>query len=753
MPVIEYFPYSGPNRRSDITVVEIMLKFAPDEQQGFPQHASEIKQLLIDGGILTAEEAFPEQALPDERMAWYASLLVQTALLFQRKAGHRVGFFSVSSFPQQKQCVALVEHEHCDVGITAVKLADELLSGQRKMLTEPFGMFRAFAADRRLPHDTEAIIKAARRRDVPCYHLERYPLVRNEAMGRAIRRNGLVMLGHGVHQHILDGTFCPHKSEAFRGLLQSPGQRQELLNKLEIPVIQSAEGHVPAVDEYYFIVVNGQVTGIVSRSEGLLPGTNQADASVIDAVLKVNDAVGLAPVVVTLRATAISKPLRRGIDGVVDFELAPNLEHFSGPDSRLMDATAGAIVDWLFPDPAIARMPTIAITGTNGKTTTSRMINHVLLNSGRKPGLVCTDGLYVNGRMIFEGDSCTMKGHFNVLANKDADIAVLETHHHGILVRGFAFYWCDIALCLNVTEDHLGVVNIESVEQMAKVKGALLERARQAAILNADDPNCITMLDTVTAEKTCLVSMESSSEVLAAQPGNKATYFCVLETVNEEEWLVIYDQGQRLPVMATSRIPATFNGTARFNVSNAMHAIAASYLAGTDIGKVRSAMSTFKAGYDSTPGRLNVFDELPFRIVMDFAHNPDGVLKLCEFVDRQEVSGRKLVAFAGTSNRKDSMIRNLATSVAGHFDFYFCKEYQSVKAVKPRKVAHILHEGLIASGIAEDQIAVLTSGKDVIFKIFDSCEEGDLLVMLMGHHEKEILPGFIREYAGMSNST
>jgi len=99
------------------------------------------------------------------------------------------------------------------------------------------------------------------------------------------------------------------------------------------------------------------------------------------------------------------------------------------------------------------------------------------------------------------------------------------------------------------------------------------------------------------------------------------------------------------------------------------------------------------------------------------------------------------------------MIRNLATSVAGHFDFYFCKEYQSVKAVKPRKVAHILHEGLIASGIAEDQIAVLTSGKDVIFKIFDSCEEGDLLVMLMGHHEKEILPGFIREYAGMSNST
>jgi len=748
MPVIEYFPYSGPNRRSDKTVVEIMLKFSPGEEQNFPQHASEIKQLLINSGILTVEENFPEQALPDEWMAWYSSLLVQTALLFQRKAGHRVSFFSVSSFPEQEQCTALVEHEHCDVGITAVKLANELISGQRKLLAEPFGMFRAFAHDRRLPVDTGAIINAARRRDIPCSHLERFPLMRNNAQGDCIRLNGLVLFGHGIYQHILDGTFCPDKSRDFKGLLKNRNRRLELLKRLGIPVIQAAEGSAGIAGEYYVIAVNGQVTAVISKSDGELPDLNKVAASTLETVLKINQAVGLAPVVVTLRTTEISKPLEHAKSGVADFELAPNLEHFDSPDSNLMTITAEAIIDWLFPAQANSRMPTIAVTGTNGKTTTCRMINHILLNSGRKPGLVCTDGLYLQGRMVSDGDNCTMKGHFEVLASKEADIAVLETHHYGILVRGFAFRWCDIAVCLNVTEDHLGVVNIETVEQMAKVKGALLERARHAAILNADDPHCLAMLESTTAETTCLVSMVSGLDFMAELVDRDSACFCILEDVEDEEWLVLYDRGQRLPVMATARIPAAFNATARFNVCNAMHAAAAAYLAGTEIEKIAAAMSSFTTAYDSTPGRMNIFDELPFRIVMDFAHNPDGMLKLSDFIDQQDVTGRKMIAFSGSADRKDSTLKNMTKSLAGHFDFYFCKEFVSQKVIKPRNVAHILQQGLIEAGVAENQTMVTTNGKDVIFEIFDACKAGDLLVMLMGHVEKHQLPAYIREYAG-----
>lgn len=736
MPEIKYFPYLGPSRRSDKTVVEITLDFVPGDQNSFPQHSSEIRDLLVNGGVLDADEKFPEQALPDERMGWYASLLAQTALLLQRRGDHRVNFFAVTVDPDQNRCVVLLEHEHCDVGMTAVKLANELVSGQRKLLAEPFEMFKAFAHDRRLPLDTEAIIKAARRCDIPFTHLERFPLLRNNKAG-CIRLNGLIMLGHGEHQHVLDGTFCLDKSGDFKGLLKSSGQRQALLENLGISIIHSSEAGGAGAGKHHVIVVNGRVLSLAE----------QVHPSVTKTVLKINQAVGLAPIVVTLLTADISRPLIEGISGVVDFDLAPNLEHFHVPGSGLIEVAAEAIVDWLFPDKTSTRMPIIAITGTNGKTTTSRMINHILMGSGRKPGMVCTDGTFLNGRQVDDGDNSTMKGHFNVLASREVDFAVLETHHYGILVRGFAFTWCDIAVCLNVTEDHLGVENIDTVEQMAEAKGSLLERARHAAVLNADDPNCLGMLESIKAETACLVSMLADHKKLSDLAGNRPAVYCVLETVEDEEWLVIYMGHERVPIMPSAQIPATFDATARFNVSNAMHAIAATYLAGISVGAIRKAMACFSSGYESTPGRLNVFDDLPFRIIMDFAHNPDGFKKLCDFADLQAVSGRKLIAFAGSADRKDETLVRMGRAVAGHFDFYFCKEHKSRGDVERRKVAAFLQQGLLEAGVDRDQTAIRVHGKEVIFEIFDSCEPGDLLIMLLGHIEKHELPEQIRDYA------
>jgi len=654
MPTIKYFPFMGPNRRSDKPVVEITLDFDPADQHRFPRYTAETRELLIKGGVLTTEDTFPEHPLPDGPFACYASVLLQTALLFQRKAGHRVSFFSVLPTRDQNEYIALVEHEHCDVGMTAVKLAYELVAGQRSELAEPFRMFSKFARDRALPAETEAIIKAADRRDIPCIHLERQPFKREDfnelTGGLCSRRNGLLMLGHGGFQHVLDGTYCIDKSEDFKDLLKEQDQHG---------------------------------------------------------------------------------PLREA----------------SNPDSHFSDSSAEKLLDWLFPAKAPARMPIIAITGTNGKTTTTRMISHVMSVAGRKPGMVCTDGIFLNDSLLEKGDKSTRTGHLKVLTSKAVDVAVLETHHSGILRRGFAFRWCDIAVCLNVTEDHLGLLDIDTVEQMANVKQALVERARYAVVLNADDPHCLAMLESVTAEKTCLVSMENNLGDLSAHVGKRSSCFCILELLEGEEWLVIHDEGKRLPVMAAARIPATFDGTARFNVSNAMHAMAASYLAGTDIETIRAAMGAFKAAYESTPGRLNVFDDLPFRIIMDFAHNPDGMRKLCEFVGQQKVSGRKLIVFSGSVDRTDEALKKISRSLAGHFDFYFCKEFVPKNDVKRRKVAHILQQGLIEAGVAESQTKVTTNGKKVIFEIFDACQAGDLLVILMGHVETPFLPVYIREYA------
>ena len=654
MPVFKYFPYNGPNRRSDTPVVEVILKFTPGDANGFPAQVSDIRELLESAGVLESDEHFPEVALPGERMAWYSSLLAQTALLFQRKTGHRVSFFSVSCTPERNRCMTLIEHEHCDVGMTAVKLACELLTAKRRLLAEPFRMFSKFAKDRLLPIETGAVIKAADRRDIPVTQLERNPFRRADfdelTGGKCIRLNGLLLLGHGKQQHVLDGTYCISTSKDFSHLFET-GKQQE-----------------------------------------------------------------------TSRPGSLSEPLTA-------------------------DSAAEILLDRLFPSNKPVRMPIIAITGTNGKTTTTRMVSHIISMAGHKPGMVCTDGVFLNGQVLDEGDFGARVGHLKVLTSKEVDFAVLETHHKGILYDGFAFPWCDVAVCLNVTEDHLGTPGVDSVEQMAEIKSALPERGKQAVVLNADNLHCLAMLKRVTAKQRCLVSMEYSRDQLFDAHGSSLTCCCVLEVINNQLFIVIHDRHARLPVMPVESIPATFGGTALFMVSNAMHAIVATYLAGVGVETIQTAMNSFASSDESTPGRLNVFDDLPFRIIMDFAHNPDGMSRVCEFIDQQEVLGRKLVAFAGSVDRTDETIRRMGKSMARHFDFYFCKEYLRADGTQPRTVAHILQQGLIEAGVADNQIALTTHGQDVIFEIFDACQPGDLLLMLLGHVEKHLMSGYIQNYA------
>jgi len=757
-PNIKAYPYFWPNMHAEETVIVINVDFTADEMSGFPQQVSDIKTILASSGILHSEDDFPQQALPDDPLALHTSLLAQSALLFQRKAGHRVDLCSVAPSHDQSGYLAVLEYDHLDVGITAVKLAYELISGKRKLLAEPFRLFKQFARDKVLPLDTSAIIKAASNRNIPYLQLERYPLKRKDfddlTGGECIRANGLLLLGHGKHQRVLDGTFCRDQSNTLEGLLSDKAQRQVLLKNLHIDVILPDDSMIPNASKYHLVAVNEQVTAVVNSTDRVLTPIDNVHPTLIDIALSINREVGFAPVVINLLTSDISHPLTESKGGVMDFELGPDLGqlmtgHALG-DSSLLEITADALLDWLFPDDTNPRMPVIAITGTNGKTTTTRLIHHVLKEAGYKPGMVCTDGIFLNEEKIVNGDQCQDTGHLKILTSNKVDAAVLEAHHRGLKYRGLAFRWCDIAVCLNVSDDHLGKLKINTVEQMAEVKADLPRRARQAVVLNADDEHCMAMINAITAKKICLVSMVLNEEILAGYLINRLACFCVLENIKGEEWLVIHDQEQRLTVMTTSSIPITIEGQARFNVSNAMHTVAACYLNGVSIDVIRSAMGSFRAGYESTPGRLNIFDQLPFRVIMDFAHNPDGYQKLCEFVDQQHVTGRKVVAFAGTGTRPEETLKKMAASLAGHFDFYFCKEHvRRDKDGEDRRkpVAHIMRQGLLEAGVTDTQIAVRTKGKEVVFEIFDSCAPGDLLVLITSYVEMHQVPGYITEYA------
>lgn len=763
MPAIRWFAYNFPNRRSDKTVVEVTLEFTPADNHDQSRLEIMVHEALLGSGILEEHEAFPAQTPPDDRVGGYTSLLIQTALLFQQKAGHPVSFFAVTCLPEQNRSSALMEHQHCDVGLTAIKLAVEVLSGERRELSKPFKAFSQFALKRLIPTDTRAIIEAARRCDIPTVLLEQLPYKREDfhelTKGECIRHHGLIMLGHGRSQHVLDGTFCLDKSKIYNHLRTEIEARRSLLKALGLSLVNSGNEKTFA-QEYHLVVVNGQVTAVIKISDNAWMEPTVLDELLVDQVLKLNYEVGFAPIVVRLLASDNSQPITLAGSRILDFVLAPELDRYLEPtgdrSAVMLASTADLIVEWLFHGKSKKRMPIIAVTGTNGKTTTTRMINQILMTDGRKPGMVCTNGIYLHGQEILKGDQGTVGGHLEILTNKEANIAVLETHHNGILKNGFAFSWCDVAVCLNVTEDHLGQANIETVEQMAEVKRALIERARHAVVLNADNEFCLGMIEFANAELTCLVSMHSTAGELHTRLGGRNGCLCVLEPIEGEHWLVVHDGRCRIPVMPVASIPMTFNGTARFNTSNAMHAVLTAYLFEIKIEVITAAMSTFNASYENTPGRLNIFDDLPFRVIVDFAHNPDGLRQLGEFIDAQVVTGRKILVFSAPVNRTDEAIRNIGRAAAGHYDFYFCKEdldfyfyNEDVPRFEgtPRKVAHILQQGLLECDVSKEQTAIRHHGKQVIFEIFDSCEPGDLLVVLTGEIEQHQLPVYITEYA------
>jgi UDP-N-acetylmuramyl tripeptide synthase len=754
MPAIRWFAYNFPNRRSEKPVIEVTLDFTPADRHDQSRLRQLVHNVLLSSGILEEHEVFPAQTLPDEWIGGYTSLLVQTALLFQQKAGHPVSFFSVSCPPDQNRRSALVEHQHGDVGLTAVKLAVEVLGGQRKELSGPFKAFKQFALERLIPIDTRAIIAAAHRCDIPTVLLERLPYKREDfhelTKGECIRQHGLVMLGHGRFQLVLDGTFCLDKSSKYNDLRTEGDKRLVLLKELGLP-LANPEKDSSFTQEYHLVIVNGQVTAVINTSNNDWMAPTVLDESLTEQVLKVNCEVDFAPIIVRILASDNSLPITLAGCRVIDFVLAPALDRYlDSTDDHQADklaSTADLIIDWLFHDNKKVRMPIIAVTGTNGKTTTTRMISRILTTAGRKPGMVCSNGVYLNNQEILKGDQGTVGGHLEILNNKDAKTAVLETHHNGILKNGFAFSWCDVAVCLNVTEDHIGHENIDTVEQMAEVKRALIERARHAVVLNADNAHCLDMIEFANAELICMVSMQRTAGELLLQLGNRSGLLCVLELIDNEQWLVIHDGSCRIPVMSVASIPMTFNGVAVFNTSNAMHAILAAYLLDIRMDVITKAMGAFNAGYENTPGRMNIFDDLPFRVIMDFAHNPDGMHNLNKFVDAQAVTGRKILAFAGPADRTDEALKKLGRTVAGHYNFYFCKEYVPRFKGTPRKTNHILQQGLLESGVNKELTATVVHGKQVIFEIFDSCAPGDLLVILVGQIEQNHLPGYVTEYA------
>lgn len=439
------------------------------------------------------------------------------------------------------------------------------------------------------------------------------------------------------------------------------------------------------------------------------------------------NAVGLDVAGVDFITPNIAKSHLDGYGAICEVNAAPGLRMHLSPSAGQPRDVADAIIEQLFPGWSSGRIPIAAITGTNGKTTTAHMVAAIATAAGLRVGLTSTLGVHIGGRRILNSDASGPASARRILRDPTVDIAVLETARGGILREGLAFRHCNVGAVLNVTDDHLGLSGIHTVEAMAAVKRTVAEVATDAAVLNADDPLSLEMVEHTTAASICLVSMRPQNPVIAPHVAGGGSAL-ILET-NGREVLVFRRGHTRVPLLATSEIPATHNGRVRVNVQNAMFAAAIALGMGLDAQAVRAGLGGFDTTMDRTPGRFNVYDGHPFRVIMDYGHNPAAVGAICESVRHLSSDARTICVLAGPGDRRNEDILAIAKSAAGYCHLYICRRDDDLRGRGPDEIPNLLREGLLAQGVPIDRILVIPEESEAMARALSLGRPGDLLLL------------------------
>lgn len=440
-------------------------------------------------------------------------------------------------------------------------------------------------------------------------------------------------------------------------------------------------------------------------------------------------AVGLDVGGVDFLTDDISKSYKDIGGAIVEVNAAPGFRMHVAPSEGLPRDVAGKVLDMLFPAGTASRIPIAAITGTNGKTTTSRMLAHILKTCGNTVGLTTTDGIYVDGNQTVKGDTTGPKSAQMVLRDPAVDFAVLETARGGLVRSGLGYDSTNVSACLNVSSDHLGLGGVDTIEDLAKIKRIVVEAATDTVVLNADDKNCLLMADYCDADHIFYVTMHHDHALVKQHidAGGKAA---VLERAMNGDMITIYDNCTHISLIWTHLIPATIEGKAMHNVQNAMFAAAMAYSFGQDIDQIRLGLKTFNTTFSQAPGRMNVFDELPFRVILDYAHNPAAFETLTNLVDKLDNHNRKIIAVSSPGDRRDEDIMESTRILAGHYDHYVLKADDNRRGRGNDEIPQLMKQGLIDNGVAEDAITIIPDEQEAIEQALKMGNEKDLLIVI-----------------------
>jgi cyanophycin synthetase len=447
----------------------------------------------------------------------------------------------------------------------------------------------------------------------------------------------------------------------------------------------------------------------------------------------------------------ITLPVREVGGAICEVNAAPGFRMHTHPTIGEPQYIAKPVVDLLFPPGSPSRVPIIAVTGTNGKTTTSRMIAHIFKGTGVKVGMTSTDGIVIDERLVVKADASGPRSARMVLQNPRVEMAVMEVARGGILREGLGYDRNDVAVVTNVAPDHLGMRGIETVEQLADVKAVVVEAVPRNgfAVLNADDPLVRGMRRRCSGSIVWFSLEAPGSEVREmiddhCRRGGRAV---VLDPTDKGDMIVIRHGKRSMQLAWTHLLPATFDGAALFNVANAMAAAGAAFAAGAGLHEIRQGLRTFTTSYYLSPGRMNQINVNNVDVIVDYCHNAAGMKVLGEFVDRYaeakdgqsdlgRVSRIGMISTAG--DRRDEDLRELGAVAARYFDVLVVREDLKLRGRPRGEVADIVDSGAHAAmergGVRCRQVEVVLDEVTAVRSCLARANAGDVVVLCVDQH-------------------
>ncbi|GBF87267.1 cyanophycin synthetase [Aphanothece sacrum FPU3] len=418
----------------------------------------------------------------------------------------------------------------------------------------------------------------------------------------------------------------------------------------------------------------------------------------------------------------ISKPLREVNGVIVEVNAAPGFRMHVAPSQGLSRNVAAPVMDMLFPPDSPTRIPIVGVTGTNGKTTTTRLTAHIYRQTGKIVGYTTTDGIYIGEYLVEKGDNTGPHSAHVILKDPTVEVAVLETARGGILRSGIAFDVCDVGIILNVAADHLGLGDIDTIEQMAKVKGVLAEVVSPDGyvVLNADDPLVSAMAERVKA-KVAYFSMSPDNPIIENHLRRGG-----LAAVYENGYLSILEGQWTLRIEEATNVPMTMGGMAPFMIANALAACLATFAQGVDIEKIRQGVRTFKASVSQTPGRMNLFNLGSYHALVDYAHNPAGYEAVGGFVKNWK--GERLGVVGGPGDRRDEDLILLGKIAAQVFDRIIVKEDEDKRGRDNGEVADLIIKGIVREN-SNIPYEIILNETEALETGLDKVSQGGLVVI------------------------